>query len=440
MPFLFAFMAALAVAAVYLALPDAWAFKPQMQVYETDPADYRFVAEHFWGIEHNRSSYHPDFRGAWGRFLAAVPFRDIAPGTAFLVVQALVGRHVYQVLPLLFIIAWCASYAAFFVVSRRQFGTQVAVTAFGLLLLPLQTWDMTQGLYTEPFLRPLFILLLTLLLWMREARDRAPAIALGVIGVIAVMVHVKVQWVLYGYLVSAALVVHFWTTRRRDAVLPVLIASACVPLSLLLVHGVGWGSAQITEGTGLHIMKLTEGASLTQACEDGAFEGYTPQFCVTGKVWFPTWGAFMQSLPATQGLARLQSDLDAQTFIFLLRHPYTVLERFWEGVTVTRSYVDVDLGPAAAAIDVLIACILACGLLHVRTRLLSVGALGLWIVPAVSNILALYDPRYHRPMQGIVLAIGGLVAIELSQTNVIPSLWRRILALCEDDEVRAQHA
>ncbi len=435
-PFFWAALIALCVALLYKALPGSYVFHPGFQVYETDAGDYRFVAEHFWGIPHNLATFAPDFRGQWGRFLTAVPFRDIAVGSTYLAVHALVGSAADSLVPWLLMLSWCLAFAWFFVVCRRQFGTVMAGIAFALLLFPLNSWAMTQELLTEPFLRPLFVVVLTLLLKMREKPDQLAPHGIAILLVCLLMAHVKIQWMLYGALLGAALIAWAWFTRHRDAILPLAVTALSIPLSLMLVHGIGWQNMRLVQGTGLHVLWVSDGDILTQTCEEGGFHGYTPNFCESKRTSFGNWGIFMASLPPTMDLGKMMNDLDAQVRTYALRHPYTLVDRLREGFAMASVYPEWDWTAARGAIDAFTITVLLAALFIRRTQLVAVGALGLWIIPAVCNMLAIYDVRYHRPMEGLLFVISFLLLKEVLDDVALVRLWRSLVRLCSDEPHR----
>ena len=49
-----------------------------------DPADYRFVAEYFWGVPFRAATYDVIWHGGWGDYLRLIPFRSIGLGSFYL--------------------------------------------------------------------------------------------------------------------------------------------------------------------------------------------------------------------------------------------------------------------------------------------------------------------------------------------------------------------
>ena len=49
-----------------------------------DPADYRFIAEYFWGVPFRPETYDVIWHGGWGDYLRLIPFRSIGLGSFYL--------------------------------------------------------------------------------------------------------------------------------------------------------------------------------------------------------------------------------------------------------------------------------------------------------------------------------------------------------------------
>ena len=54
------------------------------QAATNDPADYRFIAEYFWGVPFHPETYDSIWHGGWGDYLRLIPFRSIGLGSFYL--------------------------------------------------------------------------------------------------------------------------------------------------------------------------------------------------------------------------------------------------------------------------------------------------------------------------------------------------------------------
>ena len=107
------------------------------QASHIDQADFRYIAEKFWSMDH--VGYSTGYIRDWRHYLDAVPFREIGVGTYYLI-----SAKIFQVLsgvqdvrpemlslwiPLSFILLLCGAYIFFYLSAEKKFGK-----AFALLL------------------------------------------------------------------------------------------------------------------------------------------------------------------------------------------------------------------------------------------------------------------------------------------------------------------
>ena len=386
--------------------PQEW------QVHHWDDADYRYLAEHFFGVRHDFQTYGEEFAGRWGEYLTAVPFRDIGVGTAYLALKFFSGSSVDILLPLLMKIALGACYLLFFAAMYKRYGPIVAVISLSVLCFVFPQWQLTNKLLPEPFLRLFFLLYFSMLLW--SDRKGGTSLLIGTFLFSLMIVQFKAQWMFYGGLILLAFV---WISLRRHELKKACMVIALIvllPLSLSAVHWIGWGSLSSVSGTGLHALWRTGNANLTYACDHQLFRNAPPRVC-EGDIRFGSWSDFMHAQYSGQNLRQLSEDLDAASNQYYLTVPTELLRHFGEGIVLAAPFPDVSplFGGIMQAVFWIVAAVLIGGLVYAKTAFLAWAGLSLWIVPAIGNVLATYDGRYHRPMAGIPIVIAFLIAVQL---------------------------
>gem|GEM_PF-3214102 len=376
-----------------------------------DPGDYRYLAEHFYGVPHDPASYlEPDWHGNWAVFLSKVPFRDIAIGSYTLALKALFPEHLGVAGPLSLRVILSLSYALFFVFALRRYGALAAFFSLAILALPPWPWALAKDLFPEAFLRVFFVLLLCPLIALRKDFRNALPCVLTILLLLLILAHTKIQWMLYSFLLLPALLIPFLHTRRIGAAAIVALGVLAIPVSLSLVHLIGWGDARIVQGSSLHAMLKTDWQNLAEACDTGAFEGYTPRFCTTREFRHGSWGHFLANQEPDHDLQRLTRDLDRASMRYFLRRPAWMLEEFLKGLRLSTNVPGWrPFESFAWLIDGFSVIVLLLGFLRRETFLLSSAALGLWIIQAVGHVFAVYDLRYHQAMAGIPLVAALLI-------------------------------
>ncbi len=377
-----------------------------------DQAAYRYVAEHFWGVGHDRSTYERGFLRLWGALLTQMPFRDIGVGTVYIVVKAVVGggaKTIGSAFAAVMIAFWCVSFAVFYRVVQLRYGTTRAIIALGFLILPLESWQMTGRLMSESSLRALFVLGLAALIPLRSDGKNLMRCALLFYLAALFMVHVKMQWIMYPALMTPFFL--WLAVRKREwkEFLGIAAAALVIPLSLVFVHQVGWGTSALTEGAGLHAMKWTDGRIFDYTCDRLAEQSHLPNFCVNQHHTY--FYQFLGSQNPSMNMANLVRALDANVIPYTLESPSRMGERAMEGLLAASDFPfwkDQSLFFHTVELFFVLYVLLV-ALRDRHTTVLSAAALGLWVVPAVSNIVALYDPRYHQPMAALPLIVAMLV-------------------------------
>jgi len=403
-----------------------------------DSGDYRYLAEHFFGVPHDLSTYAEDFREMWGKFLDQVAFRDLGVGAYGLALKALdfPVESAFSVSLKFFLVL---SYVLFFLFAKRRFGLPLATVALALLALPPTHWLLTEELMSEGFLRIFFVLLLFPALALRRDFRNALPCALGAVLLLLFVAHFKVQWMLLGFLLLPALLVPFLLTRRFRAAALVTLCILAIPASLSFVHYSGWGDARVIQGSGLHAMWKTDGQNLAYACEQGFFKGYEPTFCRTQKYHYGNWGHFVSMQDPAQDLQQLTRDLDRASMQYFLERPHEMLREFLRALFASTSFAGwgEGLGNARLFLDIAGALLLLIGLTRRESFLLSSIALGLWVIPAIGAVFAPFEIRYLRPMAGIPLVAALFV---LSRVALLSCLNSIFMVLYHDAKILAAHA
>ncbi|MDD5026748.1 MAG: hypothetical protein PHH13_05260 [Candidatus Peribacteraceae bacterium] len=386
--------------------PQEW------QVHHWDDADYRYLAEHFFGVHHDFQTYGEEFAGRWGEYLTAVPFRDIGVGTAYLALKFFSGSSVDILFPLFMKIALGVCYLLFFAAIYKRYGSIMAVVSLSVLCFIFPQWELTNKLLPEPFLRLFFLLYFSMLLW--SGRKRETFLLIGTFLFSLIIVQFKAQWMFYGGLILPAFV---WINLRRRELKKacmVIVFIVLLPLSLSMVHWIGWGSLPAVSGTGLHALWRTKNANLTYACNHQLFRSALPRVCEK-DIRFGSWSDFMHAQYPGQNLRQLSEDLDAASNRYYLTVPTELLRHFWEGMVLAAPFPDVSpsFDGIMQGIFWIVVAVLIGGLVYAKTSFLAWAGLSLWIVPAIGNMLATYDGRYHRPMAGIPIVIAFLIIVQL---------------------------
>lgn len=404
----------------YMFLRSDLAFQT-WQVRNFDDADYRYLAEHFFGIRHDFESYDEKFIQGWGNFLDRVPIREIGVGTAYLLLKGIVvlfqalslsvSESVMMPWMLKFLLAVC--YLIFAGSIQRRYGYLASIISVAILAVPPSQWLLTERLLAEPFLRMCIVLLLSLLLDL-ESGQKNPAKAILWIGVLLIlMVHLRTEWILFSVGVLCVLLWHarrlHWSISARRRIIGFLIA---VPLSLSVVHYIGWGTLSPARGAGLQLNLQTKSAYLLELCET-AFPRSLPLYCVNSPNEYidDFFGMYFGPKVTDQELAAL----DRGVLPYVVSRPLNALQRFIKGTVIATNFpsgLDAKDRPESSRtlivllVDVLTWLLLFAGLWKRETRLTCIAALLLWIVPAAGFVVSSYVTRYHRCMAGIPLAMG----------------------------------
>lgn len=407
-----------------------------------DPADYRFIAEYFWGVPFHPNTYDTIWHGGWGDYLRLIPFRSIGLGTFYLLAGWLrLGRAPAtpdEVLAAGIALAYAQkvmlalALLVLFAVVRRRWNTVLALLTVAATAFPPVYWRTSDDFLTEPPTRIFFLLAFACAIALsgpRRSRDERRSIvpAFVLLGLWLVATHLKVQWYVGALMLLPALV--FDTSRpppisRRTIAL--CAAALAVPVSVMAVNWIGWRTITLSPGFGLHANLRYDGDVLREYSAIMATTPSRPAFADPERPRLRWWNIYVgpevsrAEWEAFDGFGRQ----------YLRHRPGSALHNFWTGLRlastvpavqrITQGRIRLEpLDPPWAALvrwlDVAIWILLAVGLAFPETRVPCALALVLWIVPAIGNIVSPYEPRYHLPMSGIAAVAAACVVATLLQ-------------------------
>ena len=389
------------------------------QASNFDPADYRLLAEHFWHVPTPASTYDVD--PDWQAFLRTIPFRGIGLGTLYLFVGVLKTGHVPStpqdilaagvLLATLEKVLLAASLFFLFEVVRRRWGTIQALVAITATALPPRFWRLSDDFLAEPVLRICFLLLLASAIAIGRRKSLGLPIAMMMLMIVAA--HLKADWALGGLLLLPILLfsppVSSVTVRSKIALCAL---AALIPISIVGVNWLGWRMLSPRPGLAFHV-NLKYGEQLVRSfCEQpGAADRRSP-FCDEGRPRRFWWDVYIGRDVTVKDMTAF----DRYARRDLLEHPARDARELWAGLglassvpgTTSRLGQGFRVTPISEPwrtivwwMDLCVWILLLAGLTSPDTRLPCGVALVLWFVPAVGNIVSLYELRYHMPMAGI---------------------------------------
>jgi hypothetical protein len=392
----------------------------QWQASDFDPADYRLLAEYFWGatrVQPTTYTLDPEYQA----FFRNVPFRGIGLGTLYLLAGVLRIGHApstpHEVLATGILLATVEKIllaAALFLLFEavwRWWGPLAALVAITATALPPRFWRQTDDFLTEPVLRICFLTLFAGAIAL--GRKKWPALAFGMMFLVLIAAHLKADWALAGVILVPILL---WsptvaaTPVRTKAAL--VVSAALIPLSIVAVNWIGWSALSLRPGLGFHA-NLKYGGDLEQRfCEQQRERSHVPPFCDEHRPHRARWKVYMGGDVTLQDVAAL----DAYARREIASHPGRALNDFWDGLklastvpgTTHRFGMSFRVVPLPLPwqtivrwMDAAVWILLFIGLKYQETRLPSAAARLLWTIPALGNVFSLYELRYHMPMAGI---------------------------------------
>lgn len=379
------------------------------QLASQDPGDYRYLAETFWRVPHDLHTY--SLPEVWQRFLSAVPFRQIGPGTFYLFNKALFGDAAgvvgrYELKGLL-----AASYSFLATGWSRRMNRVAGLAALVILLGTTSPWTMGDDLLTEAFSRPLFCILAGLTAYLRDDEEETSVrMMVATQFVCLLLVQVKVQWLLLCIVFFAwhALVVMRQRAWKRLVILST--AMATVPMSLLAVNWIGWRYLGLTAGTSLHTMwKMGTTAFFPALCAKSEMMALATRVCAEHNTSFTNWGQFFAAQYPGQDPKQLIQVMDRASASFVHFTLSAIAQTVGEGYKqLTNFPPESSDSPSllARTVDGLsfLLCILG-GFLK-ECRLASLLCIASWGTVLVGLHMARWDPRYLTPMAGLPVVVG----------------------------------
>jgi len=416
-------IAACGIAAMLLACSLLWyrtvvypAYVPAWQVHMFDHADYRFLAEYFWNIPHEPQTYIAEFGGSWGAYLQMIPFRGIGVGTVYL----------FMLRPLEHIVHPSGMLAAFMGIAYiiacgtvwQRFGRLAAIACFTAFLFPAKTWALSSELLAEPLLRTLMVLLWAIYVWIDGKNERiAQAVPLIWLLTFAITC-TKSMWFLLPITLGITMLVlpSSGTEARKSRM--ATGALFLVPVTLFMIHGIGWGYWGITAGNGLHANYKTSGAYLAEFC----ITHKGTELCNTQHPINQYW-----QVPMNEGIPQAEwREFDRRATSYLLSR--NALGEFLNGIAQQTNFPAGITGNTpfsrsniALVLDLASWLLLIIGLGYRRTALLAALTLSMWIIPGIGTIFAAYTARYARATAGLPLATALLIGTIIAREN-----WRKL--------------
>jgi hypothetical protein len=400
-----------------------------------DPADYRYVAEYFWGVPIVPDTYDGIWQGPWGTYLQTVPFRTIGLGTLYLGVGWLRLGHAPRTvdeietagaaLASLEKVLLAAALLTVFAVIARQWGIVVAFIALTLLAFPTVQWRISDDFLSEPAHRIIFLFMLAATIAMRGRSTLRLVWLLPVLWLLTTQI--KVQWYVGAVALVPVVLFQFWRMRvSPTAAVAFTAAMIAVPLSVVAVNWIGWRTAALSPGVGFHINLRHDGAVLREYAQAMADDPSRPTFAEPGRDELRWWNVYIDPAATKEQYAAF--DRFAQGY--LRRHVSAACRFFADGLAAAATFPGVERVRADGRIriepipqpwhafqrvaDVFVWLLLFVGLVFDDTRLPSALALILWIVPAIGNVVSPYEIRYHLPMAGIAATVAAIVATRLA--------------------------
>lgn len=410
------------------------------QAATNDPADYRFVAEYFWGVPFRADTYDVIWHGGWGDYLRLIPFRSIGLGSFYLIAGWLRLGHAPatpdEVLAAGIAFAYAqkvllaAALIVLFAAMRRRWNTALALFAVAATAFPPVYWRISDDFLTEPPQRIVFLLAFAcavMLSGRNPAQDRRGSAisAYILLALWLIATHLKVQWYVGALLLLPALVIEASReTLLSRRTLGLTAAALMVPLSVMAVNWVGWRTVTLSPGFGLHVNLRYEGEVLREYSTQMASSSQPPAFAEPDRPHLRWWNIYVGP-----EVTRAQwEDFDDFGRQYLRHHPGSALRNLWTGIElgatvpgvqrVTQGRIRLEpLDPPWSRLmrylDVLFWILLAVGIAFRETRVPCAMALVLWIVPAIGNVVSPYEPRYHLPMSGIAAVAAACVVVTL---------------------------
>jgi len=227
--------------------------------------------------------------------------------------------------------------------------------------------------------------------------------------------HLKADWMLGGLLLLPILLVSPpMSSAPARSKIALCVLAALIPIGIVAVNWTGWRTMSPRPGLALHV-NLKYGEHLIRSfCDHNVQPDRRSPLCDEARPRRFWWDVYigrdltLKDMTAFDNYARHD----------LLTHPARDARELWAGFVLASSVpgTTARLGEGFRVVplsepwvslvrwmDVGVWLLLLVGLISPDTRLPCGVALMLWIVPAIGNIVSIYELRYHMPMAGIAL-------------------------------------
>ena len=319
------------------------------QAATNDPADYRFIAEFFWGVPFNPATYDVIWHGGWGDYLRLIPFRSIGLGSFYLLAGWLRLGHAPATPDEVVAAGIALAYAqkamlaiallVLFAVVRRRWNTALALFTVVATAFPPVYWRTSDDFLTEPPQRIFFLLAFACAIVLSgprrphdEQRSIVPAFVL--LGLWLVATHLKVQWYVGALLLLPALVLE---TSRGNLIskrtLALGAAALAVPISVMAVNWIGWRTTTLSPGFGLHANLRYEGDVLREYSAMMATAPSRPAFADPERPRLRWWNIYVGP-EVTRGEWEAFDSFGRQ---YLRQRPGSALHNFWTGLRLAST-------------------------------------------------------------------------------------------------------
>ncbi len=427
---------ALIVLSLIYFLYDGDAYLHQnVQTYIGDSADYKYLAEYFWGAGHDLGSYDRVFGSDWGHYLDSIPFRGLGVGTVYLVLKGLVyifspaTAHDAIAMGIVFSaflkVMFALAYITVYWMCQRRYGTQMGLICLCALLFPSSLWGFTQSTYLgDPLIRFSFLMMTALVFTMFDKPRLRCVVGFMLLWFFAGQL--KTQWSMFAVCMIPAFAGLFYYYRMplRAWCVMIVLALSC-PLGVLAVNKIGWDDPTFSPGAAMHINIKSNAQFLADICKkpDPKIE----VFCDPKRFKNVWWRVYTGQKATAENFRAL----DEASKTYVMKQPDFVYAQVFAALGVNSTYITYD-NWLVYIIDAFIWAMLLLGCLHFRTWVPASLGLGLWAVPAVANVVAGLNWRYYEVMSGVhlVLALG----IMMEWFSMVSARWNKT----SDDEQKAK--
>ena len=255
------------------------------QAATNDPADYRFIAEYFWGVPFHPETYDSIWHGGWGDYLRLIPFRSIGLGSFYLLAGWLRLGHAPSTPDEVIAAGIALAYAqkvllaialiVLFAVVRRRWNTALALFAVVVTAFPPIYWRISDDFLTEPPQRIAFLLAFACAIALsgpRRASDEPQRAVPGVPAARALARGDAPQGPVVRRSDPAAAGAGLrnldGATLVSRRALALAAAALLVPVSVIAVNWIGWRTTTLSPGFGLHANLRYEGDVLREYSAD----------------------------------------------------------------------------------------------------------------------------------------------------------------------------